>query len=248
MSDPLLAPGEIGLGSIEIFNGTVRKKIQITGTIINKNFRNEIVIGNRIILVLGDGTYAELAAGGGSNGIIHDIRVDDWRKTGVVFERLEELRAGDNPLLQHFTIAGNYSGYVLMKRLYSTFVFVTNFISLLFFSASILILLFRQFEGIDKMAQKYSQLRKLGMTRREFRKYLGVQNGFIFIVPLVFGLFLGACLMLIIQSIMGGNDLYGEFWRVSAKVALLYVLLQLIFCKAVGEGYFKKIIGSARVK
>lgn len=247
-SDPLLKPEESSLSSIEISNGAVKRKIELKGTIINKSFRTEIVLGNRFILVLGDKLYEELAAGSQFNGIIHDIHVDEWRKTGMVFDRLSELRDNVNPLSQHFTLAGNYPGYILMKRLYSTFVFVTNFISLLFFSASILILLFRQYEGTDKMARKYSQLRKLGMTRGEFRKFVGIQNGFIFIVPLVFGLLMGACLMLIIQSIMGGNDLYGEFWSVSAKVAILYAILQIVFCKVVAEGYFKRIISVARVK
>ncbi len=169
-------------------------------------------------------------------------------KTGPVFDRLNGIRDNSNPLSQHFTVFGDYAGYTLMRHLYSNFVFVTNFISILFFASSILILLFRQYESTDKMAKKYSQLRKIGVMRKEFRKFIHTQTGFLFIIPLILGLFMGACLMLIIQSIMGGNDLYKEFWSASAKIAAVYIVLQLIFSRAVSENYYKGIINKASIK
>lgn len=248
-ADPLMLPDESKSNELEITNGSSEYKFTLREPVINKNFRTEIVLGNRYILIVGDKTYQKLSETGKQlNGIIHEIRVENWRKSGPVFDRLNEFRDSCNALSQHFNITGNYTGYVLMKQLYSTFVFVTNFISILFFAATILILLFRQYESIDKMSKKYSQLRKLGMMRREFRKFIAAQTRFLFVVPLVFGLFMGTCLMLIIQSIMGGNDLYGEFWSASIKIAAIYIVFQLIFCRAVAEAYFKRIITTASVK
>ncbi|EMS69723.1 ABC transporter permease [Ruminiclostridium cellobioparum] len=248
-ADPLAVPSESSLKEIEITNGVITKKLLMKGTVTNHNFSSEIVLGNRYILVVADENYRELESSNKEfNGIIHDIRVDKWKKTGPVFDRLNGIRDNSNPLSQHFTVFGDYAGYTLMRHLYSNFVFVTNFISILFFASSILILLFRQYESTDKMAKKYSQLRKIGVMRKEFRKFIHTQTGFLFIIPLILGLFMGACLMLIIQSIMGGNDLYKEFWSASAKIAAVYIVLQLIFSRAVSENYYKGIINKASIK
>ncbi len=248
-ADPLAVPPESKLTEIEITNGVLSKKLVMKGTVINKSFSSEIVLANRYLLVVDDAVYKELEGSGNNlNGTIHDIRVDKWRKTESVFKKLNELRDNSNPLAQHFNVFGDYAAYSLMKHIYSTFVFVTNFISILFFAATILILLFRQYENTDKMAKKYSQLRKLGILRKEFRAFIKTQTGFLFYVPLILGLFMGACLMLIIQSIMGGNDLYKEFWNASLKVAVVYIVLQLIFSRIVSESYFKRIIYKASVK
>ncbi len=248
-ADPLAVPSESSFKEIEITNGVITKKLLMKGTVTNHNFSSEIVLGNRYILVVADENYKELESSNKEfNGIIHDIRVDKWKKTGPVFDRLNGIRDNSNPLSQHFTVFGDYAGYTLMRHLYSNFVFVTNFISILFFASSILILLFRQYESTDKMAKKYSQLRKIGVMRKEFRKFIHTQTGFLFIIPLILGLFMGACLMLIIQSIMGGNDLYKEFWSASAKIAAVYIVLQLIFSRAVSENYYKGIINKASIK
>jgi|GEM_PF-3434054 len=248
-ADPLLTPPESKLPEIIISNGVITKKLVIKGTIINNNFNSEIVLLNRYLLIVDDKDYAEFEGGSNEfNGTIHDIEVDKWRKTDWVFQKLNEARDINNPLTRHFIVYGSYARYSLMKHLYSTFVFVTNFISILFFAATILILLFRQYENTDKMARKYTQLRKLGITRKEFSKFIKTQTGFQFYVPLIMGLFMGACLMLIIQSIMGGNDLYKEFWSASAKIAVVYILLQVVFSRIVSESYFRKVIIKASVK
>lgn len=216
--------------------------MELRDAIFSGKFSSETVLGNRYLLVVSDKTYADIASKAENNGTIHNINVKNWRKTGGVFDRLNQLIDSSNPLSKHFNLTGSYVGYNLMKRLYSTFVFVTNFISILFFAASILILLFRQYENVDKIAKKYTQLRKIGMTKGEFKKFISSQTRFIFIVPLIFGLFIGVCLMLIIQSFMGGRDLYAEFWRVSSIVAALYITLQMIFCKVVNEAFYKRVI------
>jgi putative ABC transport system permease protein len=247
--DPLQKPVESQLAEMNITYSSFIKKLKIAETIINNKFSSEMVLGNRYMLVVSDKTYADIASvSGGYNGNIHSINVENWRKTGGVFDRLSQIRDSSKPLSEHFTLAGSYVGYRLMKRLYSTFVFITNFISILFFAASILILLFRQYENVDKMAQKYSQLRKIGMTKGEFKRFIGTQSRFVFIVPLIFGLFIGACMQLIMQSIVGGNDFYAVFWKVSSKVAVVYIVLQMIFCKVVTNAYFKRIISIAGVK
>ncbi len=247
--DPLASPPESQLNEISISNGSLSEKLVIKGTIFNNRFSSEIVIGNRYILVVDDSEYNKFYNSNKAyRGTINDIRVDNWRKTKMVFDKLNELRDKSNPLAKHFMVFGDYAGYDLMRHLYSTFVFVTNFISILFFAATILILLFRQYENTDKMAKKYSQLRKLGVIRKEFKRFVNTQTGFLFIIPLILGLFMGVCLMLIIQSIMGGNDLYKEFWSASVKIAGIYIVLQLIFCKVVSDNYYRRIIERASVK
>jgi hypothetical protein len=247
-ADPMLVPAESQLSEMKVTNGSLERIIKMSGTIITNKFSTEIVVGNRYMLVVSDETYANIAQAAENTGTIHTINVENWRKTGVVFDRLSKLRNNSNLLAKHFTLTGSYTGLQLMKRLYSTFVFVTNFISILFFAASILILLFRQYENVDKMAKKYSQLRKIGITKGEFKRFVASQTRFIFIVPLLFGLYVGACMMLIMQSIMGGNDFYADFWRVSGIVAALYISLQMLFCKTVTNGYFRRIISIAGVK
>lgn len=242
-NDPLMIPAESQFSEMNITYGNSHKKLKLSGTIFNNKLRTDIVLENRYLLVVSDKTYAEIAlAAAESTGTIHNINVENWRKTEGVIDKLNQIRESNHPLSNHFTLTGSYVGYELMKRLYSTFVFVTNFISILFFAASILILLFRQYENVDKMVKKYSQLRKIGITKDEFKSFIGAQTRFIFTVPLIFGLFIGACMQLIMQSIMGGNDLYSDFWRVSSIVSVLYIALQVIFCKAVTEEYWRKLL------
>lgn len=249
VADPMLEPVESKLNEMKITNGSFQKDIKLSGTVINNRFNSEIVLKNRYLLVVSDKTYVEIASNAAGNiGTIHNISVENWRKTGKIFDRLNELRDSNNSLSEHFNLAGNYLGYNLMKRVYSTFVFVMNFISILFFAASILILLFRQYENVDKMAKKYLQLRKIGITKGEFRKFIGSQTRFVFIVPLIFGLFIGACMQLIMQSLVGGNDFYADFWKTNGIVAILYIVLQMIFCKAVTAAYFKRVISVAAIK
>ena len=247
-ADPLLKPKESQLGEIKINNGLIQKDLKLLETIISNKFSTEIVIGNRYLMVVSDKTFIDLEKNALNNGTIHSIDVENWRKTGTVFDSLNRLRNSSNSLSNHFTLAGSYATFKLMKELYSTFVFVMIFISILFFAASILILLFRQYENVDKMAKKYSQLRKIGLTRGEFKKFVGSQTKFVFITPLIFGLFIGACLQLIMQSLSGGNDFYADFWKTNVIVAAIYILLQIISCKAVISAYFKRIISVARVK
>ena len=247
-TDPLLQPKESQLSEIKITYGSNQKDLKLSKTITSNKFSSEIVVENRYLLVVSEKTFIEIKKNAQNNGTIHNINVENWRKTGAVFDSLNQLRNSGNSLSKHFNLAGNYLGYKLMKKLYSTFVFVMSFISILFFAASILILLFRQYENVDKMAKKYSQLRKIGLTRGEFKKFVGSQTKFIFVTPLISGLFIGACLQLIMQSIAGGNEFYADFWKTNVIVATIYILLQIISCKLVTSAYLKRIISVARVK
>ncbi len=83
-ADPLAVPSESSLKEIEITNGVITKKLLMKGTVTNHNFSSEIVLGNRYILVVADENYKELESSNKEfNGIIHDIRVDKWKKQGL---------------------------------------------------------------------------------------------------------------------------------------------------------------------
>ena len=251
--DPLLKLDEMNEEVFKIWDGkSVSNSVQLknSGLIINNKFFHRLLTRKGYFMVVTDNTYKSIESKGLAldRGVIHYLMLDDWRKSKNVYNELVKEN-GSNPMSNYLGVTGKYDNYTTCVKLYSIFIFVFNFMSILFFAASILILLFKQYENIDKMARKYMQLRKIGITKAEFKKFVNSQSRFVFFIPIIFGFFMGSCLMLIMQSLMGGGgmDLYAAFWKASIKVMIVYLVFQILFYKVVTQAYYRRILTEASI-
>ncbi|MDP4089326.1 MAG: hypothetical protein Q8930_08680, partial [Bacillota bacterium] len=205
---------------------------------------------DKFVLILNDEDFNRLGTSmpKSMSGILHRYYFEDWRATKDLYNKLTNLSAASRVSLENssFTqslgLAGKYNEYLMMKKLYSIFIFIFMFLSLLFYVAAVLMLLLRQFEALDRTRRKYLQLRKIGITRKEFGKAVLGETRILFITPVAFGVVLGYSLMLIAESMVGGADLVKEFMSKAVVLTVVYIVFQVIACELSGRRFLNRII------
>lgn len=180
-------------------------------------------------------------------GEIHKYNFGDWRKTKNLLYDVSKLSQssknikGKTGIEDAFNVSGNYYQYEMMKKLYSMFIFIFMFLSILFYVASVLMLFLRQFEALERTKRKYIQLRKIGITRKEFGKTILGEMRIIFLTPVVFGIILGYCLMLITEGMVGGGSLVKVFMKNTVILTSIYILLQMTACEWSGRVFLNRV-------
>lgn len=180
-------------------------------------------------------------------GEIHKYKFNDWRKTKNLLSEVTELSKSSKNINAKtgiedaFNVSGSYFQYEMMKKLYSMFIFIFVFLSLLFYVASVLMLFLRQFEALERTKRKYIQLRKIGITKIEFGKAIRGEMRIIFLTPVVFGIILGYCLMLITEGMVGGGSLVKVFIKNAVILTCFYALLQIIACEWTGRIFLNRV-------
>lgn len=206
-------------------------------------------VQNKFTIILNDEDYNNLEAVVPREmiGTIHRLNFNDWRSTKDLFNKVTQLSksgkemAGKTGIENALNISGKYYGYLVMKKLYSIFIFVFMFLTLLFFVASVLILFLRQFEALERVKRKYNQLRKIGITKLEFRKCILQEMRIIFLTPVVFGIILGYSYMLITESMVGGGSLVKEFMKNTVIITSVYIVFQIIACEWSGRRFLNRV-------
>lgn len=206
-------------------------------------------VQNKFTIILNDEDYNNLEAVVPQEmiGTIHRLNFNDWRSTKDLFNKVTQLSksskemAGKTGIENALNISGKYYGYLVMKKLYSIFIFVFMFLTLLFFVASVLILFLRQFETLERVKRKYNQLRKIGITKLEFRKGILQEMRIIFLTPVVFGIILGYSYMLITESMVGGGSLVKEFMKNAVIITSVYIVFQIIACEWSGRRFLNRV-------
>lgn len=180
-------------------------------------------------------------------GTIHKLNFNDWRASKGLYNKLTDLskvknKAGKSKMQTAFNISGKNYGYEAMKKLYSIFIFIFMFLALLFYVASVIMLFLRQFEALERTKRKYNQLRKIGITKREFGKSILGETRVIFLLPVIFGAILAYSMMLITESIVGGASLVRVFMKNTAILTAFYLLLQVAACEWSGRKFVNKVM------
>lgn len=191
-------------------------------------------------LILNDEDYLQLQKSLPQNmaGIINKYKFSDWRNTRNIIDKVSVLagKAGSP-----FSVTGRYYRNQFNKKLFSMNIFIFVFLSLLFYIASVLMLFLRQFESLDRVKKKYNQLRKIGITDKEFGKSILGETRIIFLTPVFFGIILGYSFMLIVESMVGGADFVSEFMKNAAIMTAAYIILQIIACELSGRKFLNKV-------
>lgn len=204
----------------------------------------------KFILILNDQDYNQLekVLPQPMLGTIHKYRFNnDWRSTKYILSKVSELSkeskniTGKTGIENALNVSGRYYEYDTMKKLYSIFIFIFMFLTLLFYAASILMLFLRQFESLERARRKYMQLRKIGITAHEFGKGILQEMRIIFLTPVVFGIILGYSFMLITESMVGGSSMADVFMKNAVIMTVAYILLQIIACELSGRKFLNSV-------
>lgn len=200
-------------------------------------------------LILNDEDYLQLQKSLPQNmaGIINKYKFSDWRNTKNIIDKVSALSekagspAGESAFGKALSVTGRYYRNQFNKKLSSMNIFIFVFLSFLFYIASVLMLFLRQFESLDRVKKKYNQLRKIGITDKEFGKSILGETRIIFLTPVFFGIILGYSFMLIVESMVGGADFVSEFMKNAAIMTAAYIILQIIACELSGRKFLNKV-------
>lgn len=205
---------------------------------------------NRFTIILSDEDFNQLQTElpKERTGTIYRYYLNDWRKTKKLMEELSALSrqnkgiSGKTNIEETLNIVGNYYYYLTLKRIYSIFLFVLMFLALLFYIASVIMLFLRQFEALERTKRKYNQLRKIGITKKEFGRTVLGEVRILFLTPIVFGVIIGYSLMLITEAMVGGSGLVKEFMESAAITTMVYIIVQVIATELSGRRYLNRVI------
>lgn len=81
-----------------------------------------------------------------------------------------------------------YSMYVYLHSLYGSFIFIGIFLGILFVASTGSIMYYKQLTEAQEDKSRFNILSKIGLGKKEMLKIVIKQIGFIFIVPLLFGI------------------------------------------------------------
>jgi ABC-type antimicrobial peptide transport system permease subunit len=212
---------------------------------------NGMYLQNKFTIILNDEDFDKLqsALPKESLGTIYRYNVNNWRKTKNLMNELtamsnESKNIQDKTGIESTTISisGNYYYYLTLKRIYSIFIFVLVFLALLFYVASVLMLFLRQSESMERTKRKYNQLRKIGITKKEFGKTVIGEVRMLFLTPVVFGVIMGYSLMFITEAMVGGSALVEEFMKNAAIATAIYIVIQAVASELSARRYLNRVI------
>lgn len=183
----------------------------------------------------------------GMTGQLRRYSFENWKASRKVYDemvrRLESSKqANPESYVNQLIISGAWRNYEMMKSLFSTFIFIFVFLSILFMASSVMVLLMRQYESLDKARRKYRQIRKIGVQREEYAKVLKQEIRILYMIPILFGILLAYGLMFIIESVIGGNDLFKQFMESAVLFTAGYVVLQFVSSLIAGRRYSRDVM------
>ncbi|MGM0827666.1 MAG: FtsX-like permease family protein [Bacillota bacterium] len=158
--------------------------------------------------------------------------VRDWSGTYVVYDEYEK-KYGDN---QASLFLSKSHIYETEKRAYGTIMFLSIFLSIIFFvaSGSFIYNKFYMDEDIDK--QKYKQLYKIGVTYKEMKNVVSVEIGVLFLFPYIVATIHSAVALGALQRIFKL-----EVGAAAVIVMGIFLLLQIVYFLFIRRNYLNVI-------
>lgn len=172
-----------------------------------------------------------------TGAIYHLMQYKDWKKTGDIISKLEGYVTNKN-----FSILSVLNTYETLKKGYSTFLFVSIVVAILFFVAGGAVLYFRQMAELGQTKEMFAKINKIGITKKETKKIIKKELLLIYFVPVVFGAFAGISLIQYCTKLFGGADVLTKFMQTSIKVIIVYMCSQLLFYLITKVKYYKELL------
>ncbi|MEN8905322.1 MAG: FtsX-like permease family protein, partial [Clostridiales bacterium] len=166
--------------------------------------------------------------------LVHDIKKeldyeDEYSKYPVNDERNKDILG----------ISSRIDYYNTIKKELSMTLFIVAFLGGVFLLCSGSITYFKIITNITEKKEKYIKLRKIGITKNEFKKMIKSELKVIFFIPLVFSSVISTILIYILYI----SSLYPErFSRNMLLVIIYYSFFQVIYYLLAKMKYIKSII------
>ncbi|MDO5294660.1 MAG: ABC transporter permease [bacterium] len=158
------------------------------------------------------------------SGIYHLISYEEWKKTKPIVEELSQYcTAKDLP------VNSMIEQYEMLKKSYSTFLFVSIVLAMLFFISGGAVLYLRQMGELGKTKEMYQKLVGIGITTKERKQVTRKELQLIYFLPVIFGAFAGTCIIYYLTNLFGGSDILSQFMQTTGKVILAYLASQTVF-------------------
>lgn len=234
-------PGNNGInpGSThEFYIGNVTYRYRFTASQKGNWIAGKTPFPSNSVVIVSDEDYDSVMADITDHNIAyyHLINYKDWRKCKGLFTSLKDA-FGNNGL----KVGNIIDTYESLKGGYSTFLFITTVMGIMFFVAGGSVLYFKQFTELTEVKITFRKLFKIGITDKEMKGVIGKELCVIFFLPLVFGAFLGISLMYLTTYIMGGGFLIKEFMSNAIKVVIIYFIFQGAFYLITRNKYIQEI-------
>ena len=183
------------------------------------------------VVIVGDTLYDALTSDYALSEVMWFVQGGQERDLGkALSDTIERLEVDPGQIN-----AKAMNGMMIMSVINPT-LFVGLFIGIVFFISAGSFLYFRLYSDFDMDVQKFSMIRKIGLTNRELKHMLSKQIGILFFVPIIVSLVhgfvaLSAMFRIFEQSIS----------MESIVLLAVFALIQLVFYLVARQIYIKKI-------
>jgi putative ABC transport system permease protein len=139
-----------------------------------------------------------------------------------------------------FFLGFAYSKYVILEVGDGDFlVFISSFMAVLFFTASVSVIYFKLFSEIDEERIRYHKLNCIGITKKEVKRYISFELTVLLFMPIIIGIILVFPYM----SIEYVNSEYRNKILLSlVLIFLIYSIFYFIFYVIIKRKYIEAIV------
>ncbi len=209
-------------------------------TLVERNFNNVV---NEFILINDVEMNLLKNKLDGFESTIHLINVANWEETGEVVGELQVRFTAFNektpPIIDEdvegisekdlFRIVSKVEGYNRNKTTNGTLIFVTTFLSVLFFFGSFVLLYLNLFSNIDNERVKFKKLNRIGVTTIELKRMISNELTPIFFAPTIIGTFLAFLFIIAMSTDIGGVVQNPNVLFYFLVVSGIYLVIQIGF-------------------
>lgn len=216
-----------GMEEITVYADNISKNFKIAGKVTGAGINIEI-FPSKTTLVLNDLDYQRIKndINDVDIGKVRQFDFENWEKTSSVILALQEKL--DNTS-EEWPVDSVLSGYKYSRRLYSTMIFFSSFMGMLFFVSAGCILFFKQYGDTEHFKATYKKLSQIGLTKQEIMKIQAKSQKGIFFSPLFFGTIIGFAFVYMTTFLMGGGETIKTFFRYSILIAIIYGVAQVVY-------------------
>jgi putative ABC transport system permease protein len=191
------------------------------------------------IVVLSDETFSTLSR---VNRPIpmHGFALANWKKSRKAVAQLwAETRVQENKVGRQVqsNLTATIVEYDMQRQIFSFFLFLAAFVSLLFFLAAGNMLYFKLFTDLHDDRRQFQALHKVGLQSGEVRQAVSAQTFLLFFAPLV----VGTIHAVVFTKMLSRVALF-DVWRPLGSVALLYLILYSVYYLIARQTYVRALL------
>ncbi len=169
--------------------------------------------------------------------VIRAYNFDNALKSGNVVAEISQMMPKGR------IFSSYYDMYTEVHTLYGSYVFIGAFLGILFVVSTGSIMYYKQLTEAYEDKNRYSVLSKIGLTKKETLRIISKQLGFIFVMPLLFGILNSIFPLMAYMKYLCGFSISQMEWM--GMTMGVYVVIYLCFYLLSIKSYMKVITKSA---